>query len=110
MAITLAALAGCAAPPAAEHAKMRECIVKDGKVYDTAGNLMTGCVAKYDGNMMSTTDARLAPMKENMRMSNGLVCLVDGTCIMKDGSRRKLKEGEAVSREGEFMRLQGKTR
>lgn len=115
VAIAVAMLAGCAIPDRAttqiaEHAKMRECIVKNGKVYDLAGNLMTGCVARFDGRMMSTTDGRLVPMKQNMRMSNGLVCLVDGTCIMKDGSRRKLQEGEVLTREGEFMRIKGKTR
>lgn len=115
VAIVLATLAGCAIPDRAttqiaEHAKMRECIVKNGKVYDLAGNLMTGCVARFDGAMMTMNDRQLVPMKENMRMTNGEICLVDGTCIMKDGSRRKLHEGEVLTREGEFMRIKDKTR
>lgn len=108
--MALLALAACATPNASTRRSTNQCFVKDGKVYDATGNLMTGCVAKYDGRMMTTTDRRLVPMKENMRMSNGLVCLVDGTCIMTDGSKRKLREGEVVTKEGKFMRTETSVR
>ena len=84
-----------------------ECIVKDGKVVDATGHPMAGCVARFDGEMMAMTDGQLAPMKKNMRMSNGTKCVVDGTCIMKDGSRRKLKEGEVMDREGKLFHIKG---
>ena len=42
-----------------------------------------------------------------MRMFLTATCVVDGTCIMKDGSRRKLKEGEVVNREGKFFHIKG---
>ena len=104
-ALALTALVGCATPNAETQRSTNECTVKNGKVYDAAGNLMAGCVARFDGKMMSMSDRHLVPMKENMRMSNGVVCLVDGTCVMQDRSKRKLEEGEVVTREGKFMRI-----
>ena len=104
VAVALMAVAGCATPNA-QTQRTDQCTVKDGKVYDAGGNLMTGCVARFDGKMMSMTGRHLVPMKENMRMSNGVVCLVDGTCVMQNRSKRKLEEGEVLTREGKFMRI-----
>jgi hypothetical protein len=106
-AIALAGLIGCATPERTPQRDTSECIVKDGKVFDATGHLMVGCVARFDGEMMTMTDRQLVPMKKNMRMSNGTKCVVDGTCIMKDGSRRKLKEGEVMNREGKFFHIKG---
>lgn len=106
-AIALIGLLGCATPERTAQINKSECTIKDGKVFDATGQLMTGCVARFDGTMMTMTDRHLVPMKRNMRMSNGTVCVVDGTCIMKDGSKRKLKEGEVISREGEFLHTKG---
>jgi Domain of unknown function (DUF6799) len=106
-AIALAGLLGCATPERTSQKDTNQCIVKDGKVFDAAGNVMVGCVARFDGAMMAMTDRQLVPMKKNMRMSNGTVCVVDGTCIMKDGSRRKLKEGEVMDREGKLFHIKG---
>lgn len=97
----------CTTPNASTRRNVEQCVIKDGKVYDAAGNLMTGCVARFDGKMMTMTGRHLTPMKENMRMSNGLVCLVDGTCVMQDRSKRKLEEGEVVTKEGKFLRING---
>ena len=105
--IALIGLLGCATSERTAQRNTSECTIKDGKVFDASGQLMPGCVARFDGAMMTMTDRHLVPMKRNMRMSNGTVCVVDGTCIMKDGSRRKLKEGEVLSREGEFLRTKG---
>ena len=104
-ATALVVLAGCANPNAETLRSTNQCIVKDGKVFDADGNLMTGCVARFDGRMMTMTGRHLTPMKENMRMSSGVVCLVDGTCVMQDHSKRKLKEGEVLTREGKFLRI-----
>jgi len=106
-AIALVGLLGCATPERISQRDTSECIVKDGKVVDAAGNVMDGCVARFDGEMMSMTNGQLVPMKKNMRMSNGTVCVVDGTCIMKDGSKRKLKEGEVMDREGKLFHIKG---
>jgi hypothetical protein len=106
-AIALVGLLGCATSERTSQRDASECIVKDGKVFDATGHLMVGCVARFDGAMMTMTDHQLVPMKKNMRMSNGNVCVVDGTCIMKDGSRRKLKEGEVMNREGKFFHIKG---
>lgn len=104
-AIAVAAITGCVTPERTVRHDTGECVVKDGKVFDAAGNPMVGCVARFDGRMMTTTDRGLVHLKRNMRMSNGLVCLVDGTCIMQDKSKRKLEEGEVVSKEGKFFRI-----
>lgn len=106
-AISIAALLGCATSERPSQSNTSECIVKDGKVVDATGKVMVGCVARFDGAMMTMTDRQLVPMKKNMRMSNGNVCVVDGTCIMKDGSQRKLKEGEVMDREGQLFHIKG---
>jgi len=103
--IALVGLLGCATPDRTAQVNKSECTIRDGKVFDATGQRMPGCVARFDGAMMTMTDRHLMPMKRNMRMSNGTVCVVDGTCIMKDGSRRKLKEGEVITREGEFRQV-----
>lgn len=102
-AIALIGLLGCATSDRTAQRNTSECTIKDGKVFDASGQSMPGCVARFDGAMMTMTDRHLVPMKRNMRMSNGTVCVVDGTCVMKDGSKRKLKEGEVLTREGEFL-------
>ncbi len=105
--LALACLLGCATTGQTSEKSADVCIVKDGKVFDANGHPMTGCVARFDGKMMTATDAGLVPMKKNMRNSSGTKCLVDGTCIMKDGSRRKFKEGEVLTPEGKFLHIKG---
>lgn len=104
-AIALASMVAFASAESTSQRDTSECIVKDGKVVDATGHLMVGCVARFDGAMMAMTDRQLVPMKKNMRMSNGTKCVVDGTCIMKDGSRRKLGESEVINREGKLFHI-----
>lgn len=73
-----------------------ECTVKDGKLLDASGKPMKGCVMMENGKMM-LMEGQLVPMKKNMTMPNGTVCMVDGTCVMKGGAKRKLAEGEIVT-------------
>jgi hypothetical protein len=57
---------------------------------------MTGCDMMHHGRMM-VMDGKLKPMKKNMTMHDGTVCMVNGTCVMKDGMKRKLHEGDVIS-------------
>ncbi len=106
-AIALAGLLGCATTERTSQRSTDVCIVKDGKVIDASGHPMAGCVARFDGKMMTTTNGTLVPMTKNMRMSNGTECVIDGTCVMKDGSKRKLKEGEVLTPEGKLFHIEG---
>ena len=105
--IALAGLLGCATSEPTSQRSTDICIVKDGKVVDASGHPMAGCVARFDGRMMFSTNGALVPMTKNMRMTNGTECVIDGTCIMKDGSTRKLKEGEVLTPEGKLFHVKG---
>ena len=99
--LALAMIPGCATTPAAG-----ECVVKDGKLLDTAGKPMPGCVMMLHGKMM-VMDGKLKPMKKNMTMPDGTVCMVDGVCVMKGGKKHKLAEGEVLSPAGKLFRAKG---
>lgn len=106
-AIFTLAMLGCATSKPVAQLSGDQCVVRDGKVFDVAGRPMAGCVARFDGVYMTTLTGELVHMKHNMLMTNGTKCLVDGTCIMKDGSRRKLKQGEVLTPEGRILRAKG---
>lgn len=103
----LAMMSGCAAggkQASAQHAG--ECTVKEGKLLDTAGKPMAGCVMMYHGKMM-VMNGKLVPMKKNMTMPDGTLCMADGTCVMKGGMKRKLAEGEVLSPAGQLFHAKG---
>ena len=61
---------------------------------------MTDCVLMHNGKML-VMDGEWRPMKNNMTMANGSECMVNGTCVMKGGAKRKLSEGEGLTPAGE---------
>lgn len=67
---------------------------------------MKGCAVMHKGKMM-VMGAKLMPMKKNMTMANGMVCMVNGTCVMKDGSKHKMTEGEVMSPAGDIFHAKG---
>jgi len=83
-----------------------ECVVKEGKLLDTAGKPMTGCMMMLHGKMM-IMDGKLKPITRNMTMPDGTVCMVNGVCVMKGGAKRQLKEGEVLSPAGKLFRAKG---
>lgn len=57
------------------------------------------CLLK-DGKMTVMKGGEAIPLTENMTMSDGSMCLTDGTCKLKDGTIRQLKEGECMMMDG----------
>jgi hypothetical protein len=60
----------------------------------------TDCCMMKDGKMMCITDGKLTTMEKTMTMKNGTKCMVNGECIMKDGQKIQIKEGEQIDMNG----------
>ncbi|ADB42605.1 DUF6799 domain-containing protein [Spirosoma linguale] len=56
------------------------------------------------GKMMMMQHGKLSPMTMNMTMSDGTLCMTDGTCKAKDGTVTKMKEGDhCMMKNGKMM-------
>ena len=42
------------------------------------------------------------PMEKDMTMKDGTVCMVNGECVMKDGKKMTMKEGECMDMNGKM--------
>ena len=58
-----------------------------------------GCMM-MDGKMMMIKDGKMSDMTKPMTMGNGTKMMVDGTCVKKDGSKMKMKEGDHMDMSG----------
>ena len=96
-------LPSCTTP----SAKPAECCIKDSKLLDASGQQMDGCCVMHNGKMMTMTGGKLVPMKKNMTMADGTLCMVNGDCVMKDGKKHKLSEGEVISPAGKLFQVRG---
>ena len=70
---------------------------------------MNGCTMK-DGKMMMMKGGKMMPMTQNMTMSDGSMCMTDGTCKMKDGTTMKMKEGQCMMMNGKMTMHPGSTK
>ena len=97
----LAMISGCTTDGRnASKQRAEEFVVKDGKLLNASGKPMTGCVLMHNGKMF-VMDGKLRPMTTNTTLADGTVCMVNGVCVMKGGSKRKLSEGEGLTPAGE---------
>jgi len=67
------------------------------------------CMMK-NGQMTMMKNGKPMPMTKNMTMSDGSVCLTDGTCKMKDGTVMKMKEGQCMMMDGKMTMHSGSTK
>ena len=67
------------------------------------------CTMK-DGKMMMMKGGKMMPMTQNMTMSDGSMCMTDGTCKMKDGTVMKMKEGQCMMMNGKMTMHPGSTK
>ena len=67
------------------------------------------CTMK-DGKMMMMKGGKMMPMTTNMTMSDGSMCMTDGTCKMKDGTVMKMKEGQCMMMNGKMTMHPGSTK
>jgi len=67
------------------------------------------CMMK-DGKMTMMKNGKMMPMTQNMTMSDGSMCMTDGTCKMKDGTTMKMKEGQCMMMNGKMTMHPGSTK
>ncbi|MEO5645672.1 MAG: DUF6799 domain-containing protein, partial [Bacteroidia bacterium] len=53
--------------------------------------MMKDCCMMKDSMMVYVKDGKAMPMKKDMTMKNGTTCMVNGECVMKDGTKMKMK-------------------
>ena len=70
-----------------------------------AGAMAADCCMMQDGKMMMMQDGKMMPMAQNMTMSDGTVCMTDGTCKMKDGKTMTMKNGQCVMMDGKMTTM-----
>ena len=67
------------------------------------------CMIK-DGKMTMVKNGESMPMTKDMTMSDGSMCLTDGTCKMKDGTTMKMKDGQCMMMNGKMTMHPGSTK
>jgi len=79
------------------------------KTHDTTmtqmGNMKKDCVMMKDGKMMMMKNGKMMDMDKDMTMSNGTVCMTDGTCKMKNGKTMKMKNGDKCYMDGKMTKM-----
>ena len=68
-------------------------------------NSKKDCVMMKDGKMMMTKDGKTMNMDKDMTMTNGTVCMMDGTCKMKNGKTMKMKNGDKCYMDGKMTKM-----
>lgn len=63
-----------------------------------------GCMM-MDGKMMMIKDGKMTAMKKQMTLGNGTKCMVDRTCVKKDGSKINMKEGDHMDMDGNMKSM-----
>ena len=61
------------------------------------------CLMK-GGNMLLVENGKMAPMTATLTMTDGSLCMPDGTCQRKDGSTVMLQEGQRMLMNGKITR------
>ena len=74
----------------------------NGKIVDKSAHPIGNCVLMKDDHMMMTK-GKMMPITKDITLSDGTVCKVDGTCILKNGKQIKLSNGEGIEFAGEKL-------
>ena len=76
------------------------------KMHHKMGNHnMQDCCMMKDGKMMMMKDGKTMAMDKDMTMSNGTMCMMDGTCKMKNGKTMKMKDGDKMYMNGKMGKM-----
>jgi len=70
--------------------------------HGTMHHSMKDCVMMKDGKMMMMKEGKTMAMDKDMTMSDGTVCMMDGTCKMKDGKTMMMKNGDKCYMNGKM--------
>jgi hypothetical protein len=88
--------------------EVMECTMKNGEIVDKSGHTIGDCVLMKDGHMMMMTGGKMMPITKDITLADGTVCRVDGTCLLKNGKKIKLSNGEGIEAAGEkVFRVKG---
>lgn len=60
------------------------------------------CCIMKEGKMMHLENGSMRPMEKEMTMKNGTKCMTNGECVLKNGEKRKMKEGECITMDGKI--------
>jgi hypothetical protein len=103
---TLALLAW--SPPLNAKEKVMECTIKNGQVVDRSGKPLQNCMFVSGGKTYMVMNGKAMPVTKNMTLPDGTQCMADGTCVMKNGQKMKLKEGQGIdTSNGQYFRVRG---
>ena len=61
------------------------------------------CTMK-DGKMMQITSEKMLPMDQTKTMKNGIKCKPTGECVLMNGAKMKMKEGECIDTDGNMAK------
>jgi hypothetical protein len=64
---------------------------------------MKDCVMMKDGKLMVMKSGSVTPLDKELTLSNGSIISLDGTVKATDGTKLKLKEGEAIGLDGKLI-------
>ena len=64
-------------------------------------SMMKDCCMKKDGKMMQIKDGTMS-MDSAMTMKNGTKCMPSGECIMKNGKKMMMKDGQCMDMNGKM--------
>ena len=64
---------------------------------------MKDCLAMENGQMIIIKNGKKMTMDTDMGMPNGTLVMKDGTCMLKNGSKISLKEGDRMDMNGNMM-------
>ena len=69
------------------------------------GKMAQDCCMLKDGKMMMMKDGKMMPMTTDMTMSDGTVCMTNGTCVKKDGTKITMKNGQCMMMNGKMTSM-----
>ncbi|MEK6477860.1 DUF6799 domain-containing protein [Catalinimonas sp. 4WD22] len=63
-----------------------------------------------DGQMLHVQDQERSQLREQLRLSNGIVVNPDGTYQLRNGKQKQLRDGQCLAMDGQKYRSQEKIR
>jgi hypothetical protein len=103
---TLALLA--LSQPLSAKEGMMQCTIKNGQVVDSSGKPVQNCMFVKGGKTYTVMDGKAMLLTKSMTMPDGTQCMPDGTCVLKNGKKVKLIEGQGIdTSKGNYFRVRG---
>ncbi len=75
----------------------------DTRAQTKSNSLKDYCTMK-GGKMMQITSEKMLPMDRTTTMKNGTKCKTTGECVLMNGAKMKMKEGECIDTDGNMVK------